>query len=364
MKIEFNQVDKRWGDVQTLNNINFTIEDGEFVAILGPSGCGKSTSLMLMAGIYECSDGSILFDDKVVNEVPARQRNLSVVFQSYALYPHKTVLQNILLPLRYKKPAVPKEKALAMAKDIASKVQVDHLLERMPSELSGGQQQRVAMARGLIKQPGLLLLDEPLSNLDATLRHSMRDELKRLQSELGITTVMVTHDQLEAMTMADKVIVMNHGVLEQVGTPDDVFMKPATKFVAEFVGSPSINMLKGRIIDNELTIGSAGLRLLPSDKLNRTELDVGIRPEGIMLVGQGHYGVVLDAYIIGREWMLRLDTEFGEVSAVTPTGLTNYEIGNNVAFDLIDEHVHLFCAETGARIASLSECRSASSEAA
>lgn len=364
MKIEFKHVDKRWGDVQTLNNINFTIEDGEFVAILGPSGCGKSTSLMLMAGIYECSGGDILFDDKVVNHVPARQRNLSVVFQSYALYPHKTVLENILFPLKYKKPAVPKAKALAMAKQVASKVQVDHLLERMPSELSGGQQQRVAMARGLIKQPGLLLLDEPLSNLDATLRHSMRDELKRLQSELGITTVMVTHDQLEAMTMADKVIVMNHGVLEQVGTPPQVFMKPATQFVATFVGSPSINMLNGHLVNNELIIGNATLPLPIKNTLESTVINVGIRPEGVVLNEEGYKGIILDAYVIGREWMLRLDTEFGELSAVTPSGTTDYAIGNDVTFSLIDEHVHLFCGDSGNRIASLSEYRSNSSEAA
>ena len=355
MKIEFNHVEKRWGKTKTLNDINFTIDDGDFVAILGPSGCGKSTSLMLMAGIYECSSGEILFDDKVVNNVPARSRNLSVVFQSYALYPHKSVLENILFPLRYIKPAIPAEKALEMAQKVAEKVQVDHLLERMPSELSGGQQQRVALARGLIKSPKLLLLDEPLSNLDATLRHSMREELKKLQVELGITTVMVTHDQLEAMTMANKVIVMNHGALEQVGTPEDVFLRPKTRFVAEFIGSPAINILKGKQHEQSLVVGNGTIKLHRALGEDGKDVHVGIRPEGILIGNGGYQGRISDAYIVGREWMLRLDTEFGELRAIVPAHCNQFAVGEKVNFDLSPEHVHLFCPSTGLRYCSLAE---------
>ncbi|MGV2986745.1 ABC transporter ATP-binding protein [Vibrio sp. E150_011] len=373
MKIEFNQVGKRWGDVQTLKNINLTIEDGEFVAILGPSGCGKSTSLMLMAGIYECSEGEILFDAKVVNNTPARQRNLSVVFQSYALYPHKTVLENILFPLKYKKPIVSKPQALSMAKDIAKKVQVDHLLDRMPSELSGGQQQRVAMARGLIKQPGLLLLDEPLSNLDATLRHSMRDELKRLQSELGITTVMVTHDQLEAMTMADKIIVMNHGVIEQIGSPEDIYLRPASEFVAKFVGSPTINVLPATFQAQTLCVGSEVIStdLLTNELISnhlsaydQPSLIVGIRPEGISLDQDDYQGVVSDAYIIGREWVLRLNTKLGELQVVVPAYSESFVTGDTLSFGLCPKHVHIFSTRSGERLASLCESASSSTKAA
>lgn len=355
MKIEFNHVEKNWGNTKTLNDISFTIDDGDFVAILGPSGCGKSTSLMLMAGIYECSSGEICFDGKVMNNVPARNRNLSVVFQSYALYPHKTVLDNILFPLKYIKPAIPADKALNMAQEVAEKVQVDHLLQRMPSELSGGQQQRVALARGLIKSPKLLLLDEPLSNLDATLRHSMREELKKLQLELGITTVMVTHDQLEAMTMANKVIVMNHGVLEQVGTPDDVYLRPKTRFVAEFIGSPSINLLSGTINDQSLVVRQGHITLRNPLGKEVKDVQVGIRPEGVLISQTGYKGIVNDAYIVGREWMLRLSTEFGELRVIGPTHCNHFSVGDTVNFEFASEHVHLFCSETGERHCSLME---------
>ncbi|MGF1700288.1 ABC transporter ATP-binding protein [Photobacterium makurazakiensis] len=353
MKIEFKHVTKSWGSVTTLDSINFTIEDGEFVAILGPSGCGKSTTLMLMAGIYECNGGEIYFDEKVINKVAARHRNLSVVFQSYALYPHKTVLENILFPIKYRKPKVDKHTALKMAKQVAAKVQVDHLLERMPSELSGGQQQRVALARGLIKQPGLLLLDEPLSNLDATLRHSMRDEMKRLQSELGVTTVMVTHDQLEATTMADKIICMNHGVIEQVGTPDDIYHRPATRFVAQFVGNPAINILEGKVVQGQLSLGST---TYPASSLLSSKVDVGIRPESITICENGQYlANIKSASPIGREWFLTLATPLGELKAVVPYANNSFTIGESVNI-MIDEHqVQLFDTNTGNRIGTLNE---------
>ena len=242
-KIEFRNVAKRFGDVEVIPDMNLVIEDGEFVALLGPSGCGKSTSLFMLAGVYVPSGGELLFDGHVVNEVEARDRNVGIVFQSYALYPHMSVRDNILFPLRFKK--TPRDEATSRVKAAADLVRVAELLERRPSELSGGQQQRVALARALVKEPQLLLLDEPLSNLDATLRLSMRTEIKSLQGHLGVTTVLVTHDQIEATTMADRIICMRAGRIEQIGTPDDLYLRPSSLFVASFIGSPPINLIVG-----------------------------------------------------------------------------------------------------------------------
>src|SRR5688572_12532551 len=240
-RVEFRNVAKRFGDVEVIPGMSLTIEDGEFVALLGPSGCGKSTSLFMLAGIYLPSGGELLFDDHVVNEVEAKDRNVGIVFQSYALYPHMSVRDNILFPLRFKK--TPREDALRRVGAAADLVHVGELLERRPNELSGGQQQRVALARALVKEPQLLLLDEPLSNLDATLRLTMRSEIKSLQRQLGVTTILVTHDQLEATTMADRIICMRHGRMEQQGSPDDLYLRPNSLFVASFIGAPPINLL-------------------------------------------------------------------------------------------------------------------------
>ena len=252
-RVEFRNVAKRFGDVDVIPDMNLAIEDGEFVALLGPSGCGKSTSLFMLAGIYVPSGGELLFDGHVVNEVEARDRNVGIVFQSYALYPHMSVRDNILFPLRFKK--TPREEALQRVKAAAALVQVGELLERRPSELSGGQQQRVALARALVKEPQLLLLDEPLSNLDATLRLTMRTEIKSLQKKLGVTTILVTHDQIEATTMADRVICMRAGRIEQVGTPDDLYLRPASLFIASFIGSPPVNLVKGEASDGAVRVG-------------------------------------------------------------------------------------------------------------
>src|SRR6202011_1512156 len=235
-RVEFRDVVKRFGEVEVIPDMNLTIEDGEFVALVGPSGCGKSTSLFLLAGIYLPTAGELLFDGHVVNEVEARDRNVGIVFQSYALYPHMTVRNNILFPLRLKK--TPREEALGRVGAAADLVHVGELLERRPSELAGGQQQRVALARPPLQGAPPLLLAEPLSNLDATLRLTMRTEIKSLQHKLGVTTILVTHDQIEATTMADRIICMRAGRIEQVGTPDDLYLRPESLFIASFIGSP------------------------------------------------------------------------------------------------------------------------------
>ena len=219
--IEFRGVQKKFGDVTVIPDMSLTIDDGEFVSLLGPSGCGKSTTLFMLAGIYLPSGGDLLFDGARVNEVEARDRNVGIVFQSYALYPHMTVFKNIAFPLKFKK--VPDSEVSRRVNDAAELVRVAELLERRPEQLSGGQQQRVALARALVKDPALLLLDEPLSNLDATLRLAMRTEIKALQERLKVTTVLVTHDQVEATTMADRIVCMSDGRIEQIGTPDDLY---------------------------------------------------------------------------------------------------------------------------------------------
>ena len=256
-RIEFRNIAKRFGDVEVIAGMDLDIADGEFVALLGPSGCGKSTSLLILAGIYLPSGGDLLFDGHVVNDVEAKDRNVGIVFQSYALYPHMTVRDNIMFPLRFKK--TPRDEAIRRVNEAAALVQVGELLDRKPSELSGGQQQRVALARALVKEPQLLLLDEPLSNLDATLRLSMRTEIKSLQDELGVTTILVTHDQIEATTMADRIICMRAGRIEQIGTPDDLYVRPSSLFVAGFIGSPPINLVHGTAANGAVDVAGRSL---------------------------------------------------------------------------------------------------------
>ena len=255
--VEFRNVQKSFGDVEVIEDLNLFINDGEFVALLGPSGCGKSTSLFMLAGIYLPTGGEILFDGYRVNEVEARNRNVGIVFQSYALYPHMSVRDNICFPLRFKK--VASAEVDSRVREASELVQIGELLDRRPSQLSGGQQQRVALARALVKDPTLLLLDEPLSNLDASLRLSMRTEIKILQERLGVTTVLVTHDQIEATTMADRIICMREGSIEQIGTADDLYLRPSSLFVASFIGSPPINLIEGIVADGSLQIGDMTL---------------------------------------------------------------------------------------------------------
>ena len=304
-KVEFRHVVKRFGDVEVIPDLNLTIEDGEFVALLGPSGCGKSTSLFILAGIYQPSGGELLFDGRVVNEVEARDRNVGIVFQSYALYPHMTVRDNVLFPLRFKR--MPREEALARVVAAANLVQVTELLDRRPSELSGGQQQRVALARALVKDPQLLLLDEPLSNLDATLRLTMRTEIKSLQKKLGVTTVLVTHDQIEATTMADRIICLRAGRIEQIGPPDDLYRRPQSLFIAGFIGSPPINMISGEARDGVMCAGSVAFPFEGAPGA----VTVGLRPEHLTFTGSGLSGRVAQLEPMGREILYVVNTDAG-----------------------------------------------------
>jgi len=306
-RVELMSVSKAWEKAIAVDGLDLAIDDGEFVAILGPSGCGKSTTLFMLAGIYTPTEGEIRFDGARVNEVEARDRNVGIVFQSYALYPNMTVLQNIMFPLRFQSMA--KAEAQKRARAAATLVQVDALKDRRPSQLSGGQQQRVALARALVKEPRLLLLDEPLSNLDATLRLTMRSEIRNLQRQLGVTTVLVTHDQIEATTMADRIIVMHAGRLEQVGSPDDLYARPETRFVAGFIGSPPMNILD---VTAEGAVARSGETLLPLSGTNgRMAAAVGIRPEHISFADVGLPAEAVGVEPLGRESLLLVETPAG-----------------------------------------------------
>ncbi|QTF09191.1 ABC transporter ATP-binding protein [Brenneria izadpanahii] len=336
-------VAKAWGDTQVLHPVDLTIDDGEFVAILGPSGCGKSTTLFLLAGLYAPTQGRILFDGQSVNGVDARDRNVGVVFQSYALYPHLNVYDNIAFPLRFK--PVDRQLSERRIREAAELVMVDELLDRKPSQLSGGQQQRVALARALVKQPSLLLLDEPLSNLDATLRMAMRAELKAIHARTGATTLMVTHDQIEAMTMASRIICMNKGRVEQIGTPEALYRQPANTFVAGFIGSPPITLLPGAASGDEAQVGECRLWL---SQPYRGALTLGIRPEDVSLTAAG--GGVLDGVIeqvepMGREVLYRLHTPLGSLQALVAGAAAQYGPGASLGVSLPYASLLLFDAD-------------------
>lgn len=276
-------LNKSFGNVHVLKDLNLDVEPGEFLVLLGPSGCGKTTALRMIAGLEEVDSGSITLGDVDVTSTPPKYRDVAMVFQSYALYPHKTVAENIGFPLKMQgleKPAI--NKAVYEA---AEQVQMESLLERYPRQLSGGQRQRVALARAIIRRPAVFLMDEPLSNLDARLRSFMRTELKHMQHELGVTTLYVTHDQIEAMTLAHRVAIMSEGVLQQLGTPHEVYNDPANLFVASFMGSPPMNFIEGKI--NGKNFQSEGVDLSVSGAKNTKNATIGFRPEDTKIVAKG-----------------------------------------------------------------------------
>ena len=289
-------------EVVAVNNFTFEIPDGMLVGLLGPSGCGKSTTLYMISGLQKPSSGQIFFGDEDVTELSPENRGIGLVFQNYALYPHMTVKQNILFPLQNLKGAdkMTKEAMLKRATSVAKLVQIDELMDRKPSELSGGQQQRVAIARALVKMPRVLLLDEPLSNLDARLRLQTREEIRRIQKETGITTVFVTHDQEEAMSISDMIVVMKLGVVQQVGKPQEIYDDPKNLFVAKFLGTPPINVFNGRVEGGKLYIGEDAV--LNVKGVDDRPVTVAIRPEGFELDENGPFVCQLsNVEVMGRD---------------------------------------------------------------
>ncbi|RSK27763.1 ABC transporter ATP-binding protein [Bacillus sp. HMF5848] len=286
MRIELKDLTMAFQDVTAVNKLNVTIEEGSLVSLLGPSGCGKSTTLFMLAGLYKPTAGQLYFGDQLVNKVEPENREIGMVFQNYALYPHMTVLKNIMFPLKMAKVARAEAEQSAMA--MAKLVKIDHLVNRKPGQLSGGQQQRVAIARALVKQPKLLLLDEPLSNLDARLRLEMREEIRRIQQEVGITTIFVTHDQEEAMSISDHILLMKDGEYQQFSGPQDMYENPSNLFVAKFMGTPPINILEGKYQSpsNKLVVENKELHFLLPDRIDGKQLTIGIRPESWTVANQ------------------------------------------------------------------------------
>ncbi|HEY3179926.1 MAG TPA: ABC transporter ATP-binding protein [Casimicrobiaceae bacterium] len=344
-RIELKSIRKSWVGATAVEQIDLAIEDGAFVAVLGPSGCGKTTTLLMLAGIYSPTEGDITFDGARVNDVESRDRNVGIVFQSYALYPNMTVLENIMFPLRFKK--VERAEGERRAKEIAELVRIGPLLGRRPSQLSGGQQQRVALARALVKRPHLLLLDEPLSNLDASLRLSMRTEIRRIQRELGVTTILVTHDQIEATTMADRIVVMNAGRVEQEGTAKDLYEQPTTLFVASFVGSPPINLFDGHAENGAIKVRDA---ILPLTNPVRGNVVLGLRPESVQVDSAGTPARIIAVEPMGREVLYSADCSLGIVHFLEAGAEARHRESDNVALTLSPPDALVFDKASGQRL--------------
>lgn len=353
MKVHLERVTKRFGSVTAVRDFTATLEDGELVCLLGPSGCGKSTILNMLSRILPVTEGTVLFDDTDVTRLPPDKRGVGLVFQNYALYPHMTVRQNICFPLEIQR--VPKTERFRRADEIARLVHVDTLMDRRPGELSGGQQQRVAIARALVKRPRLLLLDEPLSNLDARLRLEMREEIRRIQQETGVTTIFVTHDQEEAMSISDRIILMREGVLQQNDLPQVLYHEPANCFVADFLGNPPINRMEGVWRDGafRLADGSFSLKLMPTIlPEDGRKVIFSVRPESILAAPAEDAAfscAVSRLYEMGKEEIGYLRLGSAELRAFLPTEL-NLKAGDVLPVALRGRGVFLFDAETGGRL--------------
>jgi len=361
MKVVLQNLTKRFpnrnknaADVIAVNNFDFEIPDGKLIGLLGPSGCGKSTTLNLLCGLQNPTEGRIFFGDDDVTDLPPEKRGVGMVFQNYALYPHLTVRQNILFPLQNLKgkEKLTKDEMNKKAEEAAKLVQIDMLMDRKPSELSGGQQQRVAIARALVKMPRVLLLDEPLSNLDARLRLQTREEIKRIQKETGITTVFVTHDQDEAMSISDMIVVMKDGVIQQIGKPQDVYDSPVNLFVAKFLGTPPINVFAGRVKDGKLYIGSEAV--LDVDGVSDREVVVGVRPEGFVLNTEGRLTCSLTGVeVMGRDISVVSSHNTSKNASVRSIIASENRVDTSsasVKFDLKPAKTFIFDAQTEARI--------------
>ena len=341
-------------EVVAVNDFSFTIPDGKLIGLLGPSGCGKSTTLYMISGLQKPTSGQIFFGDDDVTELPTENRGVGLVFQNYALYPHMTVKQNILFPLQNLKGAdkLTKEAMLERAYEAARLVQIDELMDRKPSELSGGQQQRVAIARALVKMPRVLLLDEPLSNLDARLRLQTREEIRRIQRETKLTTIFVTHDQEEAMSISDLIVVMKLGVVQQIGKPQEVYDDPVNLFVAKFLGTPPINVFSGEVKDGKVYIGQDAV--LDVAGVADQKVTIGIRPEGFNLDDNGSLCCKLsNVEVMGRDVSIVSTNEASLNPVIRSIINADNKVDSEqetVRFSVKPHKLFLFNAETEERI--------------
>ncbi|NND89761.1 MAG: sn-glycerol-3-phosphate ABC transporter ATP-binding protein UgpC [Granulosicoccus sp.] len=347
--VTLSDVRKTYGKTEIIHGVDFDINDQEFVVIVGPSGCGKSTLLRMIAGLETISAGTIQIDDRIVNDLEPMERNIAMVFQNYALYPHMSVYDNMAYSLKIAK--LDKSEIRERVERTAALLQLSDYLQRKPRELSGGQRQRVAMGRAIVRKPDVFLFDEPLSNLDAKLRVQMRLEIRKLQRDLRVTSVYVTHDQVEAMTLGDRLMVLNDGYVEQFGTPIELYEKPATRFVADFIGSPSMNILRGTADSGAITL-ETGVRI-PSDTQATNEVDMGIRPEHLVLSDSGCLGMETGMVEqLGSNTLVHgflTGTRIPLVASL-PGVHSERSIGLALNFDVPPHAQHVFDSKTGKRL--------------
>ena len=344
-EIQLKNISKRWGNFVGVDSFDLTIADKEFLVLLGPSGCGKTTTMRMIAGLEDATDGDILIDGKRVNDLEPKDRDVAMVFQSYALYPNMNVYENIRFPLKVRSVEGDHD---AKVRRASAMVELDDFLHRRPAELSGGQRQRVALARAIVREPNVFLMDEPLSNLDAKLRVSTRAQIKNLSHELAVTTIYVTHDQIEAMTLADRVVIMKQGVVQQVGTPVDIYDRPANEFVASFIGSPAMNLMEGTVKGGVFQGKNVEIRGLRAPD---GPITLGYRAEDAQVVTSGGQ-IKAKAYsieLLGDATMVTVRAG-GELVSVKADKEFRVEIGDPVEFGIPSQICHLFDAKTGERI--------------
>ena len=349
-EVLLNNVQKHFGSIAVIQGVDLTIHDGEFVVLVGPSGCGKSTLLRMIAGLEDISAGEISIGGKVVNDLEPRERDIAMVFQSYALYPHMNVEKNMGFSMALKK--APEAEIKLAVGNAASALELGPYLERLPKALSGGQRQRVAMGRAIVRRPKVFLFDEPLSNLDAQLRVQMRTEVRKLHQRIEATSIYVTHDQVEAMTMADRIVVLDKGRIAQVGTPLELYDRPANRFVAEFIGSPSINFLPGKAGAHRLRILSANgdIEIPLANAGPDADVAVGVRPEHIQRADSGIPGTVQVIENLGAETYVFVDIGNGKDICWRTPGRPDVSIGDPITLGFDHKNLHIFNTATGARI--------------
>ena len=337
--VRLDRITRRFSKSAVVEDISFEIPDGEFWVLVGPSGCGKSTILRTIAGLETATSGNLYIGDRLVNQVPARQRDVAMVFQNYALYPHMSLAENIAFGLKMRQ-ADPKT-IQDRVESVARILEIGHLLERKPRQLSGGQQQRVALGRAIARQPQVFLLDEPLSNLDAQLRDGTRTELKQLHQQVGITTIYVTHDQVEAMTLADRIVVLDRGKIQQVGTPQQIYDRPNNRMVATFLGSPPMNLIPGTFTGTSFQIGEQSIPALLN--VSPDQFDLGIRPEHVSVNAQDPHCMAEVSVIesLGREVLVRAVLEGRSLNLHTDPGL-NLKLGDRIPLGFDLDRIFLF----------------------
>ena len=346
-EIQLKNLSKRWGSFVGVDNFDLTVADKEFLVLLGPSGCGKTTTMRMIAGLEDATEGEILIDGKVVNDLQPKDRDVAMVFQSYALYPNMNVYENIRFPLKVR--GVDPKTHDAKVRRASAMVELDPFLHRKPAELSGGQRQRVALARAIVREPNVFLMDEPLSNLDAKLRVSTRAQIKNLSHELAVTTVYVTHDQIEAMTLADRVVVMEKGVVQQVGSPTEIYDRPANSFVASFIGSPAMNLIEGQLQNGRFTAPGVGIDGLRGADGPAT---LGFRAEDAQIALKGSGDICAPIYsieLLGDATMVTIRINEALVSIKADKSF-RAAIHDEVSIGVPTDICHLFDSQTGARM--------------